>query len=393
MTARPADGAPRCRFCAGPDLVVVLDLGRQPAADAFPRADDPLPDPTHPLRMLLCADCGLAQLGEDPTTPDEPRGVEPRALVEQARDAVSRVAAAGLLPAGAAVREFGSPHGGSWLPLLAEQGLPAAAPGATADVVLDCFGMMHSADQRAALAQRAAAVAPGGLLLLQFHTLAAITEHGQWNALRHGHFAYYSVPALLGMTGSAGLLPVDCWTFPLYGGTVLLALRRPAEESTSDGSEGPGPGRVRELSAAEAAAGVTDPARVGGLQQQASGGAAALREELLRRRRDGLTVYGYGAASRTAALLHVAGAGPDLVTAVADASPAKQGRTLPVSRIPVISPERLLAARPDRVVLFLPDLLAEVRAALPGIEDRGGRWVLLDPAPHPVAPADRRVQP
>jgi hypothetical protein len=110
----PPDGCRACRSAAGE---VVLDLGDQPAADHFPLAGDPGPDPVHPLQMWLCARCGLAQLLTDPTTPEEPRGAEPAALVEQAADAVGRVASAGWLPVGASAGEYGSPHGGSWLGL------------------------------------------------------------------------------------------------------------------------------------------------------------------------------------------------------------------------------------------------------------------------------------
>jgi len=78
--------------------------------------------------MWLCSSCGLAQLLTDPTVPEEPRGAEPAALVAQAADAVARAGAAGLLPAGSQVVEYGSPHGGSWLGELARCGLtPASA--------------------------------------------------------------------------------------------------------------------------------------------------------------------------------------------------------------------------------------------------------------------------
>ena len=72
------------------------------------------------------------------------------------------------------VAEYGSPHGGSWLGLLAARGLAPAEHGGQADVIVDCFGMMHAADQRAALAERAARMAPGGVLLLQYHSLSTI---------------------------------------------------------------------------------------------------------------------------------------------------------------------------------------------------------------------------
>ena len=120
--------AHECRACRREAGHVVLDLGNQPACDYFPPYGDPGPDPVYPLQMWLCSHCGLAQLLDDPTVPEEPKGAEPAALVVQAADAVARVAAAGLLPAGARVAEYGSPHGGSWLGLLAGRGLrPAGA--------------------------------------------------------------------------------------------------------------------------------------------------------------------------------------------------------------------------------------------------------------------------
>src|SRR5947209_9143045 len=117
-----------CRACRYPDGHLVLDLGRQPASDYFPRQDAPGPDPVYPLQMWLCSSCGLAQLLADPTVPEEPKGAEPAALTAQARDAVAQVAAAGYLPAGGTVAEYGSPHGGSWLGLLTDRGL-TAVPG------------------------------------------------------------------------------------------------------------------------------------------------------------------------------------------------------------------------------------------------------------------------
>ena len=85
----------------------------------------------------------------------------------------------------------------------------------------------------------------------------------------------------------------------------------------------------------------------------------------------GRTVLGYGAASRAVALFSRAGLNADLLAAVADASVAKQGRRMPGTDIPIVSPDELLAARPDRVLLTLPDLLPELRARMPELD---GRW-------------------
>ena len=317
--------------------------------------------------MWLCAACGLAQLLVDPTVPNEPRGAEPAALVEQAADAVERVAAAGWLPSGARVAEYGSPHGGSWVSLLAARGLASVGPGEQADVVLDCFGLMHNADQSTALAERAARVAPAGVLLLQYHSLATIVQLGQWNSLRHGHYAYYSTPALTRMLEAAGFVPRHAWRFELYGGTMLLAATR-GDDAGPDAS-------VDNLLADELALGVENPIRVRALQATAVSRADALHRWLVDQKAAGSSVFGYGAASRAVALLCRAGVDRSLLPAVADASPAKHGRRMPATDIPVVAPAELLAARPDAVAVFLPDLLPELRAGLPDVEAAGGRWV------------------
>src|SRR5208282_3127185 len=286
-----------CRACYGSAGYLVLDLGEQPASDHFPRCDSPGPDPVYPLQMWLCSSCGLAQLLADPTVPEEPRGTEPAALVAQAADAVERVARAGLLPEQGVVAEYGSPHGGSWLGLLGARGLVVADPGGRADVILDCFGLMHASDQRQALAERAARVAPGGVLLLQYHALSTIIGSGQWNALRHGHYAYYSTTALTAMLAAVGFSPRTAWQFDLYGGSVLLAAAR-----DGDGHDGPD-AVVRSLLAADARLGVRDPGTFSDLQRDVRAHANALHDWLVAGRSAGSLVLGYGAASRAVALL------------------------------------------------------------------------------------------
>jgi hypothetical protein len=322
--------------------------------------------------MWLCSSCGLAQLLADPTVPEEPRGAEPAALVAQAADAVARAGAAGLLAVGRSVAEYGSPHGGSWLGLLSERGLTPVREAAQADVVLDCFGLMHAANQSAALAARVARTAPSGVLLLQYHSLDAIIRGGQWNALRHGHYAYYSAAALSAMLTEQGFTARRAWQFDLYGGTVLLAAASQADpEPAPDGS-------VQELFGQEARVGVRDPAALRTLQDDASARARGLHDWLIAERSAGNVVVGYGAASRAVALLRWAGADKSLIRAVADASPAKHGLRMPGTDIPIVSPDHLADYRAVSVVLFLADLLPEVRAAFPGVEATGGHWVVAD---------------
>lgn len=361
-------GAIRCRFCGTEQGDVVVDLGSQPSSELFPAGSDSGPDPTYPVRLWLCRGCGLAQLADHDDVPEEAVGVEPEALRRQRRDAARWLAGTGLVRNAGLVAEYDSPHRGSWLPELREAGLleRVAGPDEGGDLVVDaCFGVMHATDQRDAFERRAARLRRGGLLVVQFHSLAAILRGHQWNAIRLGHVAYYSTPALVEMLARVGLTAVAARDHSLYGGTVTLVAARAGRADD---------GGIDRLSRYEQVVGVLDPARISGLQSRIRFGVEALLETLRAARDRGEVVLGYGAASRAVPLLALAGVGAELLPAVADASSAKLGTRMPGTDIPVIGVEEMKRYRPDTVLLFVPDLLDEVRRSLPEIEDAGGTW-------------------
>ena len=117
--------------------------------------------------------------------------------------------------------------------------------------------------------------------------------------------------------------------------------------------------------------GITTPETVVPLQQVADQDVDSLRSWLEDEADAGQTVFAYAAASKAVSLFSRAGISSRLLAAVADASPAKQGRRMPGTDIPIVSPDELLAAKPDRVLLTLPDLLPEVSARFPELD---GRW-------------------
>ena len=297
-----------------------------PAADHFPFATDPVraEEASHALAMDVCRVCGLAQLADDDTVADEPRGVEPQALKDQAEDAIQRVAAAGWLR-GDTVLEFGSPHGGTWIPLLTERGFTTAT--SQADVVLDCFGIMHEPDQRSAFARRAEVTAPDGVLLLQYHSIATIVEQGQWNALRHGHFAYYSLTTLMQLleygryAGRHRMGVRSVWRNGIArsrtrgGRTRRVGAAHPRDRGSA------GHHRIRIASAVSS---TSADRHVDSLRSWLEEEAEAGRTVLALRRR---VARGSAVQPRWARFA-------DLLAAVADASPAKQGRRMPGTDIP-----------------------------------------------------------
>jgi len=95
-----------------------------------------------------------------------------------------------------------------------------------------------------------------------------------------------------------------------------------------------------------------------------------LRSYLEGHRAAGTRLFAYGAASKAVAELAMMGEAAGAILAVGDASPAKQGRCMPGSRVPVISPAELIAADPEEVLLLLPDLHDELLATHPQLTGR-----------------------
>ena len=74
---------------------------------------------------------------------------------------------------------------------------------------------------------------------------------------------------------------------------------------------------------------------------------------LIDAKRKGKKVAAYGAAAKGNTLLNFAGIRNDLISYVVDRNPAKNGKYMPGSRIPIVKEEFLINDRPD-FVLILP---------------------------------------
>ncbi|WP_344201568.1 class I SAM-dependent methyltransferase [Kribbella karoonensis] len=362
-----------CRGCAGADVVPVVDLGAQPCADYFPAADTPGPDPRWPLALWLCRECTLVQLGPvRPQLPEEPLAVESATSRAHAEASVKEIL--GDYPDLKVVFEFGSPHGGSWLEHLYAAGCRLAQSDERADLVVDVHGIVHEPRYGEMLRLRAERLAPGGLLVMEFHHLLPLFVGNQFDTIRHGHWVYMSLRALRNLAAPHGLAVESVRQVDMYGGSLLVMLRHTAE-AHPDAS-------VDVVLEDEDAAGIADEVQLGTLQDAAWHAAGALHEELARHRAAGRTVLGYGAPSKAPLLLDLSKVTTDLLPFTVDLAPGKHGRRIPGSSLVPIRPiDDLRAAKPDVVLVLTWDIADEIITQL---ESAGG-WgtTYLVPLPEP----------
>jgi hypothetical protein len=91
----------------------------------------------------------------------------------------------------------------------------------------------------------------------------------------------------------------------------------------------------------------------------------------------GRKVAGYGAAAKGNTSLNAAKVRAGDMMAAADLSPAKQGRLLPGSHIPVVTPHELLALQADEVLILPWNIAPEFVAQLRSAGFKGGLWTAV----------------
>lgn len=348
----------RCRSCHRDGLVTIIDLGDQPACDDFPPAgSDPDADGRWPLGLRWCPGCALVQLSHTSPGPEKPLATTSSTARAHAADMAVTLASVIGVDDGDSVREFGSAHGGQWLDALLDRGLvPADGP---ADLVVDNHGLIHAEDLDAALEARVAALAEHGMLAIEFHHVLAQVEGHQVDTIRHGHPVYLSLTAWQHACRRHGLIVVDAWEEPVYGGCLLVLARR-------GGPETPRAPGVDELLARESAAGLDREAGYRRWGEVVTRVRTDVLEHLREAAETGRSVLGYGAGSKAVTFLGVTGVDASLLPVVADASPAKTGRRIGGTGIEIVPPTELLARDPDEVLLLTWDIADEVVRQLRG---------------------------
>lgn len=214
---------------------------------------------------------------------------------------------------------------------------------------------------------------PEGTATFEFPHLLNLVQDNQFDTIYHEHFSYLSLISTLEVFRNHGLRLFDVDTLPTHGGS--LRIHACHEESARSATS-----RLDGCLALERASGMDRLDFYVGFQDKADKVKDALLSFLLDARKWGKKVVAYGAAAKGNTILNYAGIKPDLLPFAVDASPHKQGKLLPGSRIPVVAESRLREARPDFVLILPWNLRSEISRQLSYIGEWGGQFVTAIPA-------------
>jgi novobiocin biosynthesis protein NovU/D-mycarose 3-C-methyltransferase len=402
-----------CRVCRGTDLRLVLDLGKTALANRFIAPDRATePEPTYPLRVVLCENCGLVQLDEEVPPEDLFRHY---LYVSGTSDLIHSHAAflarhfARLCPLaaddlvvevasndGTVLKAFRT-HGVRTVGIepavnIAEQanrdGIETICEffnRATAEQVRRRVGparfvlarhvLAHVNDLHGFVHGLRLVLADDGLASVEFPHLLPFYRNLEYDTVYHEHLCYFSVKVIRNLFERFGLELVDVTEVNLHGGSVLVSAQ------PFGGPRRPTAG-LAEVLRQEEEAGLDrlEPWRQFGAR--VAHGKALLLDEIDRLLSGGKRLAGYGAPAKGMTLLAYCGIGPDRLSYLVDRSPHKQGLLTPGHHIPVLSPEVLLRDQPDVVLMLAWNFAAEVVRQQAEYLRRGGRFLLPIPKAH-----------
>jgi hypothetical protein len=402
-----------CRHCGSELGTPLVDLGSAPPSNAYLTVQTlKAPEKWFPLKVLVCASCWLAQT-EDFTQAGE--------LFDADYAYFSSYSSSWLAHAeryvGDMVTRFGlGPHShvveiaandGYLLQYFAARRIPctgveptastaAAARAKGLHIVQDFFGVRLAGELLAqgrpadlmvannVLAHVpqindfvegfAALLAPQGVATFEFPHLLKLVAENQFDTIYHEHFSYLSLTSVHRIFAANGLAVFDVEEHPTHGGSLRVFAQRSAS-----GTRQPS-GALHEMLRREAQAGIMTVDYYAGFQARAERVKNEFLGFLLETRHRGGTVAAYGAAAKGTTLINYAGIRPDLISFVVDRNPAKQGKYLPGSRIPIVGEDRLKEAKPSHVVILPWNLKTEVMQQLEYIKDWNARFVTAVPA-------------
>ena len=402
----------KCRHCHTELILPLIDLGSAPPSNAYLNEHTlRAPEKWFPLRVLVCTECWLAQT-EDYAGADELFSADyayfssfSTSWLKHAEIYVALMVDRFALDSASHVVEIAANDGyllqyfkSSGIPCLGIE--PTASTAAAArtkgiEIVKDFFGtrlartlvlqgrpadliaannvLAHVPDINDFVSGFALLLKPSGVATFEFPHLLQLVAENQFDTIYHEHFSYLSLTVVTRVFELNGLSIFDVEQLPTHGGSLRLFAQR------LDTGRYPVSLAVNEMLSREVASGMETQEYYSGFQKKADKVKDDFISFLIEAKRAGKSVVAYGAAAKGNTLINYAGIRPDLIPCVVDLNPAKQGKYMPGSRIPIVDESSIEAKKPDYVVILPWNIRNEVMTQLAYIREWGGKFVTAVP--------------
>jgi SAM-dependent methyltransferase len=244
----------------------------------------------------------------------------------------------------------------------------------SADLILGNNVLAHVPDINDFVKGVKIALKSNGVITFEFPHLCKLVEFNQFDTIYHEHFSYLSLISVKSVFEKQGLEIFDVQEIPTHGGSLRIFAKHIEDNSKSIESS------VENLLQYEFKMGVNSPQFYNNFQKNVDSIKYDFVEFLITNKNFGKKIIAYGAAAKGNTLLNYCGIkGIDLIEYVVDASPVKQDKYLPGSRIPVCSVDQIEKDKPDFIIIFPWNLKSEITNQLDFVRNWGCKFVVAVP--------------
>lgn len=402
----------KCRHCSSELKLPLVDLGSAPPSNAY-LTEEKLhaPERWFPLRVLVCESCWLVQT-EDFAQADELfdaeyayfSGFSSSWLAHCDRYVSEMVERFGLNSESYVVEV--AANDGYLLQYVQSRGIPClgieptastanaarrkgipilekffgtdlakklASQGKQADLTVANNVLAHVPNINDFVAGFAILLKPQGVSTFEFPHLLKLIEETQFDTIYHEHFSYLSLTAVDRIFSANGLSVFDVEEHPTHGGSLRVFAQRQdyGRQAVSD--------RLKELLNRESQQGISQADYYVNFQTKANQVKNDFLTFLLEAKSQSKVVAAYGAAAKGNTLMNYAGMRPDLIPFVVDRNPAKQGKFMPGSRVPIVEESYIRDNQPDYIIILPWNIKYEIINQLKYIRDWNGQFVTVVP--------------
>lgn len=392
----------QCRGCGSEATQVFCDLGAQPLANGLLTKEQlGEPETRYPLVPVVCQVCRLVQLPEivapEKIFTDYPYfSSQSKTFVEHARrfasEAIGRfqlddkslvveiasndgyllqhfvqagVPCYGVEPA-VNVAEYANERGINTYPRFFDAHLAIELTdqtdgwitGGQADLIVANNVLAHVPKLSGFVRGLQLLMKKEGVLSIEVPYLRHLIDDAQIGQLYHEHFSYFLFTTLRYIFGIQGMRIFDVRELNVHGGSLRVFIcHNNSKRQTCP--------RVAKLEAAERRWLRSNP--LDSFADEPRRLKSLLWDFIL----SSPQIVGYGAAAKAATVLSYCGIGPEYLSYIVDTTPAKQGRYLGGTRIPIVGEDALLRDKPELIWVLPWNLSREI---IPRLERLCREW-------------------
>ena len=401
----------KCRFCQNKLKIIFADLGMSPLANSYLNSvESEVGEVFFPLKTFVCEKCFLVQLGEFKSPNEIFKDYAyfssfSSSWVNHAEQYVNSLVKKFNINKKNLVVEIASNDGyllqffkKKNIPVLGiepaenvaknaiKKGIPTITKffgsklaielkksGKKVDCIIANNVLPHTPELTDFIKGLELLINPNGLIVIQFSAyLLPLIKNGQFDHIYHEHFSYFSLTTVKQILKKFKLEIIDVEELNVHGGSLRLYIKKIGQTKKESKN-------VKKLLNKEKEFGITKKDTYRNFQNQILEKKISIWKFFSVAKKEKKKIACYGAPAKGNTMLNYCQIGKDFINFTVDKNPAKQGKLLPGTHIPIFNLKKINEFKPDYLVILPWNLKEEIVEEMKYIRKWGGKFVVLTP--------------